>query len=49
MGSSVLSSLICVKGYSKLLWGKDVPVDKNTGVLLTVPAEDVEAKAEVSK
>lgn len=42
MGSSVLSVFVSIKGYSKLLWGKDSPVDKNTGLVLTVPEKGVE-------
>jgi len=46
IGSSVLSVFICIKGYSKLLWGQEVPVDKNTG-LLVIPEPDAELKKEV--
>ena len=48
MGSSILSMMICIKGYGSMLWGKDTVVDKNTGMLV-VPEVDAEAKAEVNK
>jgi len=37
MISSALSVLISIKGHSKLLWGKDELVDKNSGLVLEVP------------
>lgn len=46
MVSSVMSIFISIKGYGKLLWGKDDAVDKNSGLVLTVPEKAPESTAD---
>lgn len=41
--SAVMSLFVSIKGYAKLLWGKDETVDKNTGLVLVVPEKGMDS------
>lgn len=47
LGTAATGFFLNIKGYSALLWGKDVQVDKNTGTIM-VPEHTAEAKEDVN-
>lgn len=48
MGSSLLTAFICIKGYGKLLWGKDEDIGAKLAAL-NVPERTAETEADVNK
>lgn len=44
LGSSLLTCLVHIKGHAGMLWGKDAPVDKESGGVLVVPEPGADDK-----